>query len=418
LRESGGEPPHSKGQSSGELLRSKGRSGGEPLRSTSQNGGEPLHSTSQNGEPPRSTRRGRVLQTCEAGAALTRRSFVKTAAVLALGSGITGAGASLAACSNTGEAPVAIGEDGSELPVVRAWTHPGTDATPYLVGEQKGFFAGEGLVVELTPVIGQDQYLPSVLDGTNDVGDAHPNELAMFVKEGAAVRAVCRMDFDAIEPEFADHRHMRFYVRSDSPLRTWSDVKAYNNGGEVIVSGHDPSCMSFVPRAIFKRFGLGVERLRLVYFGDPEALQALDQGAIDIAQIHAAYYALAERSGYRLLGDSVDAGVGRASGTALYYFRQDYIDKHPDRVQKFVNAITLAQRWIDDPKNFAEGAEITAKGIGVDVAFTHYFSNSTAIVDADLQFWVDQLVEGGYISEGEVTVADMVTHDFFNPEIG
>jgi ABC-type nitrate/sulfonate/bicarbonate transport system substrate-binding protein len=308
--------------------------------------------------------------------------------------------------------------DGRELPVIRAWTHPGSDATPYVVADQLGFFEAEGIHVEFTGVIDYDQYLPSVLDGTNDVGDAHPNQLATYIKEGAPVRAVCRMDIDAVDPANAVHRHMRYYVRADSPVQTWADLQEYNGGGEVIINGHDPSCTSFVPNSIFENNGLDRERITYIYFGDPEALQALGQGNIDIAQVHAAYFDLAEKSGYRLLGDSVDAGVGAASGTALYYFTEEFIAAHPNEVQAFVNGITKAQAWIDDPTNWTEAAHLTGEAIGTDVAYTHYFSNSTAIIDADIQYWIDELVRGGYLKEGELTVADLVTKQFYNSTIG
>jgi ABC-type nitrate/sulfonate/bicarbonate transport system substrate-binding protein len=311
-----------------------------------------------------------------------------------------------------------VTSEGTELPVIRAWTHPGSDATPYVVGDQLGFFEAEGIRVEYTGVIDYDQYLPSVLDGTNDVGDAHPNQLATYIKEGAPVRAVCRMDIDAVDPANAVHRHMRYYVRADSPVQTWVDLKDYNEGGEVIINGHDPSCTSFVPNSIFENNGLDRERITYIYFGDPEALQALGQGNIDIAQVHAAYFKLAEDSGYRLLGDSVDSGVGAASGTALYYFTETFIAEHPKEVQAFVNGITKAQAWIDNPANWDEAARLTGESIGFDVAYTHYFSDSTAFIDEDIQYWIDELVRGGYLKENELTVDDLITRDFYNPDIG
>jgi ABC-type nitrate/sulfonate/bicarbonate transport system substrate-binding protein len=317
-----------------------------------------------------------------------------------------------------GELETVVDAQGQELPVLHAWTHPGSDATPYVVADQLGFFEDEGIRVEYTGVIDSDQYLPSVLDGTNDIGDAHPNQLATYIKEGAPVRAVCRMDIDAVAPENAVHRHMRYYVRADSPLQTWEDLEDYNEGGEVIINGHDPSCTSFVVNSIFDNKGLDRTRITYVVFGDPEALQALGQGNLDIAQVHAAYYDLADRSGYRLLGDSVDSNVGAASGTALYYFTEDFIAAHPQEVQAFVNGITRAQAWIDDPKNWEEAARLTGESIGFDVAYTHYFSNSTSIIDADIQYWIDELVRGGYLKENELTVDDLVTKQFYNAEIG
>jgi ABC-type nitrate/sulfonate/bicarbonate transport system substrate-binding protein len=350
---------------------------------------------------------------------LSRRDF----AVLLGAAGFSTLALSLTGCGGGSGSASAHGlptvtEDGKELQVIRTWKHPSCDATPYLVVDQLGFAAEEGIKLDFTGVIAYDQYLPSVINGTNDLGDAHPNQLAMYIKEGAPVKAVARMDIDAVDPALAVHRHMRYYVRADSPIKTWKDLETFNNGGEVIINGIDPSCISFVPNSIFDNNGLDRNRITLVYFGDAEALQALDQKDIDIAQVHAAVFDLADKSGYRLIGDSVDAGVGAASGTALYFFTEEFIKNHPDAVQSFVNAITKAQRWIDDPANFDAGAKLTAESIGTEVAYTHYFSDSTEIIDSDIQYWIDELVRGGHLKEGEITVDDLIDHSFYNKALG
>jgi ABC-type nitrate/sulfonate/bicarbonate transport system substrate-binding protein len=71
------------------------------------------------------------------------------------------------------------------------------------------------------------------------------------------------------------------------------------------------------------------------------------------------------------------------------YFTEDFIAAYPKEVQTFVNGIARAQAWIDDPANWEEAARLTGESIGADVAYTHYFSNSTAIIDADIQYWID-----------------------------
>jgi ABC-type nitrate/sulfonate/bicarbonate transport system substrate-binding protein len=173
-----------------------------------------------------------------------------------------------------------------------------------------------------------------------------------------------------------------------------------------------------VPSTIFDKFGIGRERIKFVTFdSDRQALQAVDQGAIDIAQVHPPFYKLGFESGLRQIGDSFDAGLGATTGTALYYFSNKYIDEHPDRVQAFVRAITKAQIWANKPENRAKAAQITAEGLNVDAVQTHYYANDTTIIDEEIQPWIDDLVKGGFLKEGDLTPADLVTHAFNDPSV-
>ena len=80
----------------------------------------------------------------------------------------------------------APGPDG--LITIKARTDVTCTATPYRVADVKGFFAEEGLKIEFTGQLGEGQtLLPTVLNGTNDIGEAHPNALATYINEGAAI---------------------------------------------------------------------------------------------------------------------------------------------------------------------------------------------------------------------------------------
>jgi ABC-type nitrate/sulfonate/bicarbonate transport system substrate-binding protein len=173
-----------------------------------------------------------------------------------------------------------------------------------------------------------------------------------------------------------------------------------------------------VPGAIFDSYGISRDRLKFVTFeSDQESLQAVSQGDITIAQVHPPFYKLAEESGLRQIGDSFDAGLGATTGTALYYFTDQFIAEHPDLVQKFVNAITKAQIWANLPENFDEAAQITAEALNVEATVTHYYADDTLIIDSEIQPWIDDLVATGFLKEGELEVSDIVTHQFENSAI-
>ncbi|MDR3254115.1 MAG: ABC transporter substrate-binding protein, partial [Synergistaceae bacterium] len=157
-----------------------------------------------------------------------------------------------------------VSDNGKELTVIRTFTRTDCGITPYLVADQIGFFAEEGLKIVYTGTVDYNQQLATILNGDNDIGDAHPNELAMFIKGGAAVKGVSRDDIEPLDEKDVDYRHMKYFVKADSPIKTWSDLVEYRVGSEILINGTIPSCSTFVPSTIFDKFGIGRERIKFV----------------------------------------------------------------------------------------------------------------------------------------------------------
>ncbi len=336
------------------------------------------------------------------------------AAAVVIAAGIA-VGASLGHIQNAGSATT-TSADGKKLTIIRTYTRTDCGVTPYLVADQEGFFAEEGLKIQYTGTLAYAQQLASIVNGNNDIGDAHPNELAMFIKGGAKVKGVSRDDLEPVKSVDSKYRHMRYYVKPGSPIKTWTDIKNFKTGQKVLINGTVPSCTTFIPGAIFDRFNLDRNRLQFVTFdSDQQALQAVGQGSIDIAQVHPPYYHLAQESGLTQIGDSFDSGLGPGSAVALYYFSDKFIAEHPDTVQHFVNAITKAQIWA--LHHHDEAASITAKALKTDATGTHYYAYDTAVINSQIQPWIDDLVRGGYLKKDQLKPSDLVTHQFYNPKI-
>ena len=320
-----------------------------------------------------------------------------------------GTTAAATAGSGSGEATTAPTE--AKLFTLKTSTKKNCSSTPYVVGEKKGFFKEEGLNVEYTGELTSAQELPAVLNGTNDFTGALPNSLATYVAGGAAIRAVTMSVVDPpadYDPKF---RHMRFYVSPKAGVKTWTDFLNYKKGQKLTISGNVPSCSSFIPSQIFDKFNLDRTRLQFVTLEtDTAAIQAAQQGNLDIAGVHPPFYKLAEDSGLVLVGDSADSGLGQAAGVSVFYFRDDFIAANPDPIQKFVNAIKKSQDWANS--NVDESVKLTAEYIGKEVTATHYYYSGKGFPESFIQPWIDDLVASNALKKDQIKVTDLITNEF------
>ncbi|MCL6457625.1 MAG: ABC transporter substrate-binding protein, partial [Gorillibacterium sp.] len=172
-----------------------------------------------------------------------------------------------------------------------------------------------------------------------------------------------------------------------------------------------PSCSSFLPTKILEALGLDSKVLQFVTFdSDTAAIQAVQQGNLDIAGIHPPFYKLATDSNLTLLADSHDTGLGAAAGVSTYYFTDKFIEENPEAVQRFVTAITKAQEWVN--ANTEESIKLTAEYIGQPVNATHYFYKGSGFALTDIQPWIDDLVSNGTLKKDQVKIEDLITTAF------
>ncbi|HWQ72721.1 MAG TPA: ABC transporter substrate-binding protein [Desulfitobacteriaceae bacterium] len=324
-----------------------------------------------------------------------------------LGKTKVGAPSDTAASAQAG----AGGTDDKDLIPIKTYTRKNCTSTPILVADQKGFFKEEGLKLVFTGELKPTEILPSVLNGNNDFAEQHPNAIATFVAGGAKIKGVGRSIVEPGPEVDPKYRHMRWFVKADTGIKTWKDLIDYKKGQKLSANGLIPTCTTFLLSTITDKTGIGRDRLNFVAFDtDQAALQALQQGNIDIAGVHPPFYKMAADAGLTLVGDSSDAGLGTAAGIYLYYFTDDYISKNPDTIKKFLNAMTKAQNWSNE--NPDEAAQITADFIGAPASGSHYYSKTTDIPEEQVQPWIDDLVNSGNLKPGEVKLSDMLTHQF------
>ncbi len=292
---------------------------------------------------------------------------------------------------------------------IRTWSQTDCSSTPWIVADQKGFLAEEGLKVVYTGDTQPAQQIPSVMNGNNDVGGGtHPNSLAVAINGGATIKAVVPAGIDPgpeVDPKM---RHMAWYVNQDSGIKSFADLN--NIQGKVKFSTISTNiCADFLANNIADKNNVPRDKIEWVTMPDIQAVQAVKQGLVTVAGVHPPYYKSMEDAGMIKIADSFDAGLGPTAGLSYYFFNDDFIKKHPDIVKKFAKAMAKAENWANE--NPEEARVLTENWIHVPVSATHYYSGKTDLNPRLADVWIKDLEDHGVIPVGKVKSEDLMALD-------
>ncbi|BBB90763.1 MAG TPA: ABC transporter substrate-binding protein [Methylomusa anaerophila] len=305
---------------------------------------------------------------------------------------------------------------GKQVLTIKTDTKKNCGSTPWVIAEKKGFFAAEGLNVVYTGELTNAQILPSVLNGTNNVATANFNALATYIAAGAKIKAVTLNGVDPTPDVDPKYRHMRYYLSPKLGVNTLAELVALrqSQNKKVTINGTKPVCTTFIADNAFDRLGHGRENIQFVSFdSDTAALQAAQQGNLDIVGVHPPFYKLAADSKLTMVFDTVDTGLGEAAGVSAYYFTEKFIEENPEAVARFVRAIRKANAWSINPANEEEAIRLTGEYIGQPVNAVHYYYTGKELPDKLIQPWIDDLVQDGFLKKGQLSVDDLATRQFF-----
>ena len=216
---------------------------------------------------------------------------------------------------------------------------------PQYVAIENGYFAEEGIDLELVTGFGADKTMTAVLSGEADIG---------FMGSEASIYVYSQNPDDAVV-NFAQltQRAGNFLVaREPMPEFQWSDLK-----GKSVLGGRKGGMPQMVFEYILKKHNL-----------DPATDVAIDQ-SIDFGSTAAAFSGgqadftvefepgatTLEKEGAGYVAASLGVDSGYVPYTA-YSARQSYISEHPELIQGFVNALQKGMDYVQThtPEEIAE----------------------------------------------------------------
>lgn len=208
--------------------------------------------------------------------------------------------------------------------------------TPMYVALNQGFFKDEGLEVELTNGAGADKVMTAVLAGQADIGFMGPEATVYVYNEGKEDYAVNFAQLTKRDGSF-------LVARQPDPNFTWDKVK-----GKTIIGGRKGGMPEMSLEYVLKKQGIipnkDVEVLTNIQF----ALMggAFTGGTGDYVALFEPVAAALEKEGKGY----VVAYIGKDSGEVPYTVfsaKKSYMEKNPQVIQKFTNAIYRGQRWVE-----------------------------------------------------------------------
>ncbi len=298
-----------------------------------------------------------------------------------------------------------------ELFEIKTWTRKDCSLAPWLVTDKLGYFAEEGVKLVYTGETQGPLQIPSIIRGNNDVGSGHANQYGAAIAGGAPLIAVVRGGIEPAPTYDPKFRHMWWFVNPGKTpdIKTFADLKKIP-GKIKITTANKGTCTELLNQKLSEKYGIPKDKFEWVTMPDIQAIQALKQGLIHVSSVHPPFYKGMLDAGELKIADSSDAGLGSSAGLSFYWFRKEYVQKHPKEVAGFVRAIKKGQRWANaNPEKAAKWVE---EVIGVPVTGNHYYAEDATIVEKDIEPWIQFLVDNKIAPAGKITAASIVTHQF------
>jgi NitT/TauT family transport system substrate-binding protein len=212
---------------------------------------------------------------------------------------------------------------------------PIAEVAPVHLGIEKGFFAAEGLEVEVRTAQGGAELVPQVLSGDVQVGFSNTPTMFSAAAEGLPVQIVAPGGGSPPKKTGrGENVEGALMVKNDSPIREYDDLE-----GKTVAVNALGNVIDIALNAAVERAGVdhtNVERFEVPF---PDMLAALDAGRVDAAFLPTPFKTIAERSGdYRAVGFTIYETRPELI-FASYFVSRPWGDEHPEVLERFLSAL-------------------------------------------------------------------------------
>lgn len=234
-----------------------------------------------------------------------------------------------------GDQQPASGSTGAlEKTSLKVAIQPSTDAAPYWLAQEGGYFRAEGLDVQTTLAENPGASRDKVLSGEADLAELTYPTFFVAVKGGAELRLVA--DGTAASPQ----SNVLMTV-PNSPVKSVNDLK-----GKRIAITSKNSTSELLTRSVMRDYGVDSSTVTWQYMGLPNMAPALQQGQVDAAYQPEPYASVAARTVSAVAFIDV-AGQGKSSDDFPilgYVAKTKWTEQNPKAMAAFQRAMLRASR--------------------------------------------------------------------------
>ena len=219
---------------------------------------------------------------------------------------------------------------------------------PMYAAVEEGYFAEEGIDLDLVCGFGADKTMTAVISGEADIGFMGSEASIYTYNEGAT-------DYVVNFAQLTQRAGNFLVAREEMPDFRWEDLK-----GSVVLGGRKGGMPEMVFEYILKQNGIDpetdLEINQNIDFGSTAAAFAEGQGEFTVEFEPGATTLEAEGKGY------VVASLGEDSGYVPYTAfsaKKSFIDENPEIIQGFTNALQKGMDYVQthSPEEIAEVIE-------------------------------------------------------------
>lgn len=239
----------------------------------------------------------------------------------------------LTACSSGSPSGGAAEESGAAngaLDKITVGVIPIVDTAPIWLGDKQGFFADEGLDLEIETATGGSAIVPGIQSGSYDfafsnfisVMVANDKGLDMkFVANGISTTGDTKSDVGSV------------IVKADSKISSPKDL-----AGKKVSVNNLSNIGDTTIKSIVKADGGDPSSVEFVEVPFPDAPAALENGIVDAAWILEPFQSVALGSGAKMLSANF-AEFDPELDVAGYFTSTEYAEKNPEVTEKFTRAM-------------------------------------------------------------------------------
>jgi ABC-type nitrate/sulfonate/bicarbonate transport system substrate-binding protein len=236
----------------------------------------------------------------------------------------------------------------SDLKPVRIIAFPGAPNLPTFAALEQGYFADEGLAVELALTASSVAQAERTAAGEFDiVFTAFDNVVAYGEGQGAAA--------DGVDPDYVvltGATQLELAIVTAPEVKAYADLKGRSIALDALTTG-----FAFVLFDMMEKSGLGRDDVTFAAVGaTPQRWQSVKAGERAATLTIEPFTSIAKRSGFNVLDVSSNHFASYQGGTIAA--RRAYAAENPETVNAFIRAYLKGLAWTLDPANREAGAAL------------------------------------------------------------